>query len=136
MNEHNRNLGMHAGAKPELFRFAVQLREHLTEAEYSLWVYLKKKPLAYKFRRQHAFSIYILDFYCHRAKLAIEIDGEYHAFKEQKELDSKRTSEITRLGLHELRFTNQEGLNHFEVVVRSIESYVRQGEGGQAPCMC
>ena len=116
---------MHAGAKPELFRFAEKLREEMTESESRLWEYLRQKPLGYKFRRQHPFSMYILDFYCHRAKLAIEIDGEYHDFKAQKELDSIRTSEINRLGLNELRFTNHEVLNNYEVVIRSIGSYIR-----------
>ena len=76
MNEHNQHFGMHAGAKPELFRFADELRERMTEAEEKLWKYLRKKPLGYKFRRQHPFSLYILDFYCHKAKLAIEFDKE------------------------------------------------------------
>jgi very-short-patch-repair endonuclease len=132
MNEYNHFFGMHAGAKPELFRFAEKLREQMTEPEKKLWEYLRKKPLRYKFRRQHPFSLYILDFYCHKAKLAIEIDGEYHDYKEQKDLDNKRTNEISRLGVFELRFTNNEVLNNFEVVVRSIESYIRQNRGGQA----
>ena len=130
MNEHNQYYGMHAGAKPELFRFAEELRERMTEPEKKLWEYLRKKPLGYKFRRQHPFSLYILDFYCHKVKLAIEIDGSYHDYKKQKVLDNKRTSEISRWGVCELRFTNNEVLVNFKVVVRSIESYIKQNRGG------
>ena len=116
---------MHAGAKPELFRFAEELREQMTEPEQKLWSYLRKKPYGYKFRRQHPFHLYILDFYCHKVKLAIEIDGKYHDLKEQKRLDSVRTADINRLGLHELRFTNQEVLNNYDGVIQSIESYLK-----------
>lgn len=132
MKKCDENFRMHAGAKPELFRFAEKLRVKMTESEKRLWEYLRLKPKGFKFRRQPPFSVYILDFYCHRVKLAIEIDGEYHDSKEQKVLDSKRTIEINRLGLYELRITNDEVLNNFEVVVRSIESYIGQKGGGQA----
>ena len=102
MNEQNQHRGMHAGAKPELFRFAEELRERMTESEKKLWLYLRKKPLGYKFRRQHPFSLYILDFYCHKVKLAIEVDGQYHDYKKQQDLDNKRTIEINQLGINEL----------------------------------
>ena len=123
---------MHAGAKPELFRFAEKLRAEMREAEKILWEYLRGKPLGFKFRRQHPFNLYILDFYCHRAKLCIEIDGEYHEFKEQKHLDNKRTADIKQLGLFEFRFTNDEVLNNLEAVVQLIESYIKQKGGGLA----
>ena len=87
-------LGMHAGAKPELFRFAEKLRANMTEAEKKLWEFLRLKPKGFKFRRQHPLGRYILDFYCHKAKLAIEIDGKYHELSEQKKLDETRTNEI------------------------------------------
>ena len=80
------NLGMHTGAKPEIFRFAEQLRTKITPSEKELWEFLKQKPHGYKFRRQHPFSKYILDFYCHKIKLAIEIDGKYHDLREQKKI--------------------------------------------------
>ena len=112
--------GMHAGAKPELFRFAEQLRVNMTEAEKKLWEFLRLKPEGFKFRRQHPFDRYILDFYCHKAKLAIEIDGKYHDIPEQKKLDETRTIEIENLGLKEIRFTNDEVMNQFEVVKNSI----------------
>ena len=96
--------GMHAGAKPELFRFAEQLRNNMTEAELILWEFFRTKKLVYKFRRQHPFDKYILDFYCHQLKLSIEIDGKYHEVMEQKILDEQRTKDITRLGITEIRF--------------------------------
>ena len=61
-----------------------------------------------------------MDFYCHRAKLAIEIDGKYHDVPQQKELDDIRTEEIEYLGVHEMRFSNEEVMEKFENVEKMI----------------
>ena len=58
-----------------MYQRARELRNNSTHAEIILWGYLKAKPLGYKFRRQHPYAIYILDFYCHSLKLCIEVDG-------------------------------------------------------------
>ena len=115
-------LGMHAGAKPEIFRFAEKLRENMTEEEKKLWEFLRLKPQGFKFRRQHPFSRYVLDFYCHKAKLAIEIDGMYHELSVQKQLDEARTKEIENYGIKEIRFSNKEVINQFEEVKSRILS--------------
>ncbi|MDH3648459.1 MAG: endonuclease domain-containing protein [Saprospiraceae bacterium] len=122
-DEHNP--GMHAGAKPELFRFAARLIEDMTKPEKILWSYLRQKPFGYKFRRQHPLSEYILDFYCHRVKLSLEIDGEYHNSEDQIELDKTRTDNIRQLGIHELRFTNETVLETFESVRTNIDSFLQ-----------
>ena len=114
------NLGMHAGAEPEIFRFAEKLRSNMTEAERKLWEFLRLKPKGFKFRRQHPFGRYILDFYCHKAKLSIEVDGKSHELAEQKELDETRTIVIENYGIRELRFTNKEVMNQFEGVKHTI----------------
>ena len=124
------NLGMHAGAKPEIFRFAEQLRAKMTPAEKVLWEFLKQKPHGFKFRRQHPFSKYILDFYCHKIKLAIEIDGKYHDLRQQKKLDEIRTTEINRLGLTEIRFTNEAVIGQFEKVANSILTILKPNSKG------
>lgn len=62
---------MHSGAAKPLYQMARDLRNNATHAETILWSYLKTKPLGFKFRRQHPYSIYILDFYCHLLKLVI-----------------------------------------------------------------
>jgi very-short-patch-repair endonuclease len=58
----------------------------------------------YKFSRQHAFKRYIIDFYCHELKLCIELDGEIHEVKAQKEYDEMRTQHLLEFGLEELRY--------------------------------
>ncbi len=69
---------MHDGASPKIFRYAHILRKNMTEPELKLWEFLKKHPLGYKFRRQHPIHKYILDFYCHKKRLSIEVDGKNH----------------------------------------------------------
>lgn len=70
---------MFYSAPPYAFERARELRMNMTQAEEILWEHLKKKQLnGYKFRRQHPVFKFIVDFYCHKAKLVVELDGEYH----------------------------------------------------------
>jgi very-short-patch-repair endonuclease len=78
---------MFAGAEQVLFERAAELRSQPTHAEEVLWSYLKIKPLGFKFRRQHPYLIYILDFYCHALHLVIEVDGAIHQKEEVKQND-------------------------------------------------
>ncbi len=119
--------GMHDGATPKVFRNAAKLRENMTEPEIKLWDYLKTKPLGFKFRRQHPIAGYVLDFYCHKLKLSIEIDGGYHLNKEQKEKDIARTAYLNSVGITEYRFTNQEILSQLETIINKINTYLRAG---------
>jgi len=114
--------GMHDGATPKVFRNAANLRVNMTESEQILWNYLKTKPLGFKFRRQHPISGYILDFYCHKLRVSIEIDGGYHLQKEQKEKDLERTDYLKSLGVSEIRFTNEQVLNQYETVIKNINT--------------
>jgi cyclase len=76
-------------ADPLVFENARKLRNNLTPAEQTFWLRLKEQFPAYKFRRQHPISIYIADFYCHKLKLVIEIDGPIHNSNEAKLNDEK-----------------------------------------------
>lgn len=119
-----KHLGMHAGAKPEIFIFARKLRVTMTPEEKILWEFLRLKPLGFKFRRQHPFSRYILDFYCHRARLSIELDGKYHNLPDQKTRDNLRTKTIQEFGVKEIRFTNEEVNEDIETVKITILSFL------------
>ena len=70
--------GMLHGTAPQIFEAAKQLRKEMTAAEQLLWQFLKLERKGLKFRRQHAIGIYVADFYCHKAKLVIELDGSVH----------------------------------------------------------
>lgn len=80
----NYDEGMWKGAPAESFRKAQNLRKNETKAEKILWIRFRNNQFGgYKFRRQHPISLFIADFYCHKLKLIIEIDGEYHNNFEQ-----------------------------------------------------
>jgi very-short-patch-repair endonuclease len=98
---------------------AKELRRELTPAEKKLWTRLRNGQVnGLQFRRQHAVGTYIVDFYCAKAKLVIEVDGDSHA--EQIEYDQARTEYLNERGYHVIRFTNREVFNHLEAVVQQI----------------
>jgi cyclase len=115
---------MHAGAEKAIYQRARELRNRSTHAEDILWGYLKAKPFGIKFRRQHPYSIYILDFYCHALKLVIEIDGSIHDIEEAKAKDKQRQQLLETDGLDFLRFTNGEVINKLDKVIEAIEVFV------------
>lgn len=105
-----------------LITYARELRKNQTEAEDLLWQHLRNRKLfGFKFRRQHPISqMYILDFYCARIKLAVELDGSHHLEKVQQEYDVERTNILKHLGIQVMRFTNAEVLNNIEQVFQQI----------------
>lgn len=119
------NYSMWKGARPGTFSKARELRKNLTVAEQILWDVLNKKPYRkYKFRRQHPLGHYILDFYSHSLKLAIEVDGGYHTKLDQKEYDRIRTEFVQFQNVHELRFSNEEVENNIEEVLFEISRFI------------
>ncbi len=98
---------------------ARELRNNQTAAERYLWQHLRKRQISnFKFRRQHVFKNFIVDFVCLEAKLIIEIDGSTH--KNQVEYDAMRTEFLVSLGYCVLRFTNYEVFNYIQKVLKDI----------------
>jgi len=118
--------GMFYNADPLIFENARELRNKLTPAEQIFWLRLKEKFPEYKFRRQHPISIYIADFYCHKLKLVIEIDGPIHDSKEAKLNDEKRQNDLENLDLTVIRFTNEQIKNDIEDVIKIISSLIEK----------
>ena len=93
---------------PELRTFRKQLRSNLTPAEARLWSLLKNSQLqGRKFRRQHSFCGYILDFYCSSEKLGIELDGEVHFNERAAQYDYERSLFLKYFGVRVIRFENK-----------------------------
>jgi very-short-patch-repair endonuclease len=116
---------MFYGAKAETFNFAAQLRENMTEAELILWDRLRQNKFhGFRFKSQHPIKTFIADFYCHKAKLVIEIDGGVHNIMENKEYDLNRSYEFEHLGLKVIRFSNTEVLNNIENVMCQISNHL------------
>ena len=115
---------MHNGAFKPIFQLARKHRDNATHSETILWGYLRTKPLGIKFRRQHPYSVFILDFYCHSLKLVIEVDGSIHNDPAVKLYDERRQSELEKNGLTVIRFTNEQVNNHLEQVQKVIENII------------
>ncbi len=112
---------MFQGAARRLFQFAKKMRHEPTPAEAALWGVLSDKKLGAKFRRQHPFGRFILDFYCHEKKLAIEIDGGYHLDEAQQQYDALRTEYLREMGVREIRFSNEEVLMQMDEVLEKMK---------------
>jgi very-short-patch-repair endonuclease len=112
---------MFYGASASTFRKAEQLRNTMTPTEKKLWNALSNKKInGFRFKNQHPISKFIVDFYCHKAKLVLEIDGNVHDELEQADYDIGRTFEIESFGLKLIRFTNDQIETRFEEVLKEI----------------
>jgi len=99
---------------------ARMLRKNQTEAEKKLWSRLRARQLDnLKFRRQHAFSPYIIDFFCEKLNLAIELDGGQH----NPLADQKRDDFLQNRGIKILRFWNNEIFDNLDGVLQKISTY-------------
>jgi len=111
----------HAMLPSDLLAIARELRQNQTDAERLLWRLLRNRSLAgAKFLRQHPFPPYVLDFYCHELKLAIELDGGQHNLPEGRLHDKVRTAKLAEHGIRVLRFWNHEVLRDTESVLEAI----------------
>lgn len=118
----------------KLKEYSKSLRRNATREEKHLWYdYLQKYPVP--FYRQKIVGDYILDFYCPRAKLAIELDGSQHYESSGRKVDARRTNYLESLGICVIRFSNLEVQRNFEGVCLAInrklawmESEVSAGE--------
>lgn len=106
-------------AKEKLQR-AKELRHEMTPAEKVLWRELRANKLGVHFRRQQIVQGFIVDFYCHRAGLVVEVDGDIHDL--QKAEDERREKVLKDMGLRIIRFRNDEIVRDLSVVVGKIKS--------------
>ncbi len=102
-----------------------ELRNNATRQENQLW-YRFLSTYSLRIHRQKVIGNYIVDFYCHRAKLVIELDGGHHFSDESLKLDELRSSFLESQGLVVLRFTNWEIEHRFSQVCQRIDEAVNQ----------
>jgi len=125
MKGYNENL--HGNTKPSVYENAKGLRQGQTKAEDILWKNLRNRKLMnLKFRRQHPFENFVLDFYCHEKKLCIEADGNIHNEKEIIEYDNNRTRILNENGISVLRFSNYDITNNINAVLNKITEYLNR----------
>ncbi|BDQ02295.1 MAG: endonuclease [Ignavibacterium sp.] len=103
-----------------------ELRKNMTFCEKLVWTYLRKKQLKVRFLRQYSIDNYVVDFYCPKFKLAIEIDGDVHELKEQKIYDTERQSYLENFGIKFVRIKNEELLGNPDLAFEKIEKAIKQ----------
>ena len=107
-----------------ILRSAQKLRREMTKEERHLWYdFLKAYPV--QFKRQQPIGNYIVDFYCFKAKLVIELDGSQHCELAEIEYDRRRTAFLEEKGLYVLRFSNLDVMRNFIGVCENIDVAVR-----------
>ena len=106
----------------EKLQRAKELRREMTPAEKILWEELRANKLGVHFRRQQVIQGFIVDFYCHKAGLVIEVDGDIHDL--QKDEDERREKVLSALGLRVVRFRNDEVMRNLSAVVGRIRTQV------------
>lgn len=119
------NKRLFTGYDKKLKSRADELRKNMTQQEWNLWYfYLKNHRL--KWYRQRIIDRFIVDFYCHAAKLVIEIDGKQHYTDQGIVYDTERTQVLQGYGLKVLRYTNQQLVDNFQEVCWDIEKNLQQ----------
>ena len=117
----SRQSAMFLSYEGKLQDFSRELRTHMTDAEKVLWMKLRRKQLkGYQFYRQKIVGDYIVDFYCPRARLVVEVDGGQHYGLEEMAKDRVRDGYLRKLGLEVLRFSDREVLVERESVLEKI----------------
>ena len=111
-------------ASPDRYRllkeFARENRMNPTLAEQVLWENLRAGQIGLKVLRQHVVGDYIVDFLLPDINLVIEVDGAYHAERQQEEDDERRERELNRMNYNVVRFTNEEVLYDIDNVIEKI----------------
>ena len=104
---------------------AQTLRKNMTKEERHLWYdFLKTYPV--QFRRQYTIGRFVADFYCHQAKLVVELDGSGHYMPQGQAYDKNRTAYLESQGLMVLRFSNLDVLKRFAGVCEQIDLTVKE----------
>ena len=110
--------------KKNNINLAKSLRKNATPHENHLW-YDFLRQYNVRFQLQKAIGNYIVDFYCFRAKLVVEVDGSQHFTDEEMTYDQQRTEYLQKLGLQVLRISNRQINDEFPAVCEHIDTIVK-----------
>ena len=116
-----------------LLENARKLRREMTKEENRLW-YLYLRECSVKFYKQKIIGNYIVDFYCHAAKLVVELDGSQHYEEKGIAYDAERTAYLESLGLEVMRIPNNEVMRNFEGVCEAIYEKIKEKAPLEGSC--
>ena len=120
----------HIPYNKDLKEFSRELRSNQTLGETLLWTQLQRRQVrGYQFNRQKPLGNYIVDFYCKKLQLVIEVDGNSHHFEETSVRDVQRQRILEEKGLKFLRFTEHDVRKSMDDVLRQIEQFIDNFEG-------
>jgi len=118
---------MHYSNHPVTKEYRQILRRTTTPTENMLWRRLKGKQLdGLRFRQQHGYGPYVLDFYCPSLRLCIELDGNIHDEEQVRLKDEERTEFLLEQRIHVLRFRNEDVENDVEGVLNRVREYINK----------
>jgi len=106
----------------QLKALSQNLRKNMTDAENMLWLKLRRKLKGRPFYRQKIIGKYIVDFYCPKANLVIELDGGQHYSESGKAKDRARDDALTEMGIRVLRFSDRDAFENIGGVMEEIRS--------------
>lgn len=119
---------------PKLKEFARQLRNNSTKAEIKLWGYLRDKQMrGCDFHRQKPIDNFIVDFFCNKLKLAIELDGYTHNFEEVVNKDKSKEEKLKEMGITVLRFHDEDVMKNIDSVLRKIQCFIEERQNIHTP---
>ena len=118
-----KNIVTNQRVSKEKLQRAKELRRDMTPTEKILWQELRANKLGVHFRRQQVIQGFIVDFYCHKAGLVVEVDGDIHDL--QREEDARREKALSELGLIVIRFRNDEVARDLSGVVERIKQSIK-----------
>ena len=101
------------------------LRNNMTYCEKIIWIHLRKEQLGYRFLRQYSVDHFVMDFYCPKLKLAIELDGDVHEEPEQKRKDIIRQRYLEKFDITFVRITNKEFMENSNKAFEKIEDAIK-----------
>ncbi len=112
--------------KRKFQEFRSELRGRMTKSEALLWKYIKNDSLGFRFRRQHGIGNYIVDFYCPKLKLVIEVDGLTHAEEEVFEKDQRKERFINENNITLKRYSDNQIFNDLDNTLMDIENTCKE----------
>lgn len=112
--------------KKEMQQRRRQLRSNMTYCEKLVWMYLRKRQMKERFLRQYSVDKYVIDFYCPKLKLAVEVDGDIHDLQDQKEYDKNRQDYLENFGINFIRIKNEELLANPDKAFARIEDEIKK----------
>ena len=102
------------------------LRSNMTFSEKIVWMYLRKRQMKERFLRQYSVDNYIIDFYCPKLKIAIEIDGDVHEQEKQKKHDRVRQEYLEQIGIKFIRIKNDKLFDNPNKAFERIENKIKE----------